>query len=166
MDWCCISRSISLGELDVKTPRQGVRSIGLDESDVKNPDTTVSVARDGVKLGEVMLRGMSIMKGYLKDERSIGKAMEGGWFHTGDVGVIYPNGYLEIKDRSKDVLISGGKNINIVEVESVLYFHPMVVEATVVARHAPLWGETPCAFVSTTGGPTNLNCSRVMVAEA
>jgi len=117
--------------------------------DVKDPSTMGSVPRDGVKMGEVMMRGPSVLKGYLKDERSTGKAMEGGWFHTGDVGVIHPDGYLEIKDRSKDVIISGGENISSVEVESVLYSHPMIVEAAVVARPDPFWGETPCAFVST-----------------
>lgn len=145
--------------------RQGIRSLGLAELDVKDPGTMASVARDGVNLGEVMMRGPSIMKGYFKDERSTDKAMEGGWFHTGDVGVIHPDGYLEIKDRSKDVIISGGENISSVEVESLLYCHPMVVEAAVVARPDPFWGETPCAFVSTRGRPSNPNRSGVTVTE-
>eukprot|EP00253_Pinus_taeda_P000382 PITA_00382 len=146
--------------------RQGVRGFGLAELDVKDPDTMGRVPRDGVKMGEVMMRGPSVLKGYLKDERSTAKAMEGGWFHTGDVGVIHPDGYLEIKDRSKDIIISGGENISSVEVESVLYSHPMIVEAAVVARPDPFWGETPCAFVSTRGAPSNPNVSRVRVTEA
>lgn len=146
--------------------RQGVRGLGLAELDVKDPDTMGRVPRDGVKMGEVMMRGPSVLKGYLKDERSTAKAMEGGWFHTGDVGVIHPDGYLEIKDRSKDIIISGGENISSVEVESVLYSHPMTVEAAVVARPDPFWGETPCAFVSTRGGPSNPNVSRVRITEA
>lgn len=128
--------------------RQGVRNLSLAEVDVKNPVTMAAVARDGVQKGEVMMRGASIMKGYLKNESMTASAMEGGWFRTGDVAVVHPDGYIEIKDRSKDVIISGGENISSVEVESVLYSHPSVVEAAVVARPDPFWGETPCAFVS------------------
>eukprot|EP00253_Pinus_taeda_P003910 PITA_03910 len=146
--------------------RQGVRGFGLTELDVKDPGSMGSVASDGVQMGEVMMRGPSVLKGYLKDERSTAKAMEGGWFHTGDLAVIHPDGYLEIKDRSKDVIISGGENISSVAVGSVLYCHPMVVEAAVVARPDPFWGESPCAFVSTKGGPSNPNVSRVTVTEA
>lgn len=128
--------------------RQGVRNLGLAEFDVKNPVTMASIARDGVQMGEVMMRGASVMKGYLKNVDMTASAMEGGWFRTGDVAVIHPDGYLEIKDRSKDIIISGGENISSVEVESVLYSHHSVVEAAVVARPDPFWGETPCAFVS------------------
>lgn len=141
--------SLPAEERAKRKARQGVRGLGLAELDVKDPGSMGSVARDGVKMGEVMMRGPSVLKGYLNDKRSTDKAMEGGWFHTGDVGVIHPDGYLEIKDRSKDVIISGGENISSVEVESVLYSHPMIVEAAVVARPHPFWGETPCAFVST-----------------
>lgn len=128
--------------------RQGVRNLSLAEVDVKNPVTMASVARDGVQMGEVMMRGASVMKGYLQNEHVTASAMEGGWFRTGDVAVVHPDGYLEIKDRSKDVIISGAENISSVEVESILYSHPSVAEAAVVARPDPFWGETPCAFVS------------------
>ncbi|KAL2499100.1 Butyrate--CoA ligase AAE11 [Abeliophyllum distichum] len=107
-----------------------------------------SVPRDGKTMGEIVLRGSSIMMGYLKDEKTTSKAFDGGWFATGDVGVIHPDGYLEIKDRSKDVIISGGENISSVEVEAALYRHPRVLEASVVAMPHPKWGESPCAFVT------------------
>lgn len=147
--------------------RQGVGVLSLVQVDVKDPASMVSVPRDGKTMGEVMLRGSTVMMGYLKDERNTAKAMEGGWFHTGDLGVIQPDGYLEIKDRSKDVIISGGENISSVEVESVLYCHPMIAEAAVVARPDPFWGETPCAFVSTRGEPSKIpNGVTVTVTEA
>jgi acyl-CoA synthetase (AMP-forming)/AMP-acid ligase II len=146
--------------------RQGVGVLSLVQVDVKDPASMVSVPRDGKKMGEIMLRGSTVMMGYLKDERSTAKAMEGGWFHTGDLGVIHPDGYLEIKDRSKDIIISGGENISSVEVESVLHCHPMIAEAAVVGRPDPFWGETPCAFVSNRVGPSNPNLSGVTVSEA
>lgn len=129
--------------------RQGVGVLSLDQVDVKNPVTMSSVPTDGESMGEIMLRGSSIMKGYLHDAKSTAEAFAGGWFHTGDVGVVHPDGYVEIKDRSKDVIISGGENISSVEVESVLYTHPAVSEAAVVAMPHPRWGETPCAFIKT-----------------
>ncbi|GLT77615.1 hypothetical protein SLA2020_491830 [Shorea laevis] len=129
--------------------RQGVRTIGLTELDVVDPETGLSVKRDGSSLGEVVLKGGSVMLGYLKDPESTQKCMkENGWFYTGDVGVMHPDGYMEIKDRSKDVIISGGENLSSVEVESVLYTNPAVNEAAVVARPDEFWGESPCAFVS------------------
>ncbi|KVI08690.1 probable acyl-activating enzyme 6 [Cynara cardunculus var. scolymus] len=129
--------------------RQGVRSIGFTDVDVVDPESGVSVTRDGSTLGEVVLRGGCIMLGYLRDPEGTRKSMrENGWFYTGDVAVMHPDGYLEIKDRSKDVIISGGENLSSVEVESVLYTHPAVKEAAVVARADDYWGETPCAFVS------------------
>ncbi|KAK9115569.1 hypothetical protein Sjap_014516 [Stephania japonica] len=130
--------------------RQGVRTIGMTEIDVVDSESGVSVTRDGSSLGEVVLRGGSIMLGYLKDPVGTTKCMDSkqGWFYTGDVGVIHPDDYLEIKDRSKDVIISGGENVSSVEVESVLYSHPLVNEAAVVAQPDEFWGETPCAFVS------------------
>ncbi|GKV00291.1 hypothetical protein SLEP1_g13006 [Rubroshorea leprosula] len=129
--------------------RQGVRTIGLTELDVVDPETGVSVKRDGSSLGEVVLKGGSVMLGYLKDPESTQKCMrKNGWFYTGDVGVMHPDGYMEIKDRSKDVIISGGENLSSVEVESVLYTNPAVNEAAVVARPDEFWGESPCAFVS------------------
>eukprot|EP00253_Pinus_taeda_P015447 PITA_15447 len=117
--------------------RQGMGVLSLDQVDVKNPVTMSSVPRDGESMGEIMLRGSSIMKGYLHDPKSTAEAFAGGWFHTGDVGVVHPDGYVEIKDSSKDVIISGGENISNVEVESVLYTHPAVSEAAVVAMPHP-----------------------------
>ncbi|XP_022768059.1 probable acyl-activating enzyme 9 [Durio zibethinus] len=129
--------------------RQGVNSVALTEADVLDLETGESVKRDGKTLGEVVLRGGCLMLGYLKDPEGTSKCMrENGWLYTGDVGVIHPDGYLEIKDRSKDIIISGGENISSPEVESVLYSHPAVNEAAVVARPDKFWGETPCAFVS------------------
>ncbi|KAL4310616.1 hypothetical protein GQ457_01G051080 [Hibiscus cannabinus] len=128
--------------------RQGISVLTLEDVDVKNMETMASVPHDGRTVGEIVLRGSSIMKGYFKDEEATSKAFKNGWFFTGDVGVIHPDGYLEIKDRSKDVIISGGENISSVELESVLYKHPRVVEAAVVAMPHPRWGESPCAFIS------------------
>ncbi|XP_051139743.1 2-methylpropanoate--CoA ligase CCL4-like [Andrographis paniculata] len=128
--------------------RQGVRSIMFAEMDVLDPSTGTSVAKDGSTLGEVVLRGGSLMLGYLKDPDETAKCMtKDGWFYTGDVGVVHPDGYLEVKDRSKDIIICGGENVSSVEVEAVLYTHPAVEEAAVVARPSNFWGETPCAFV-------------------
>ncbi|GAU22460.1 hypothetical protein TSUD_123470 [Trifolium subterraneum] len=128
--------------------RQGVSVLTLADVDVKNLKTMESVARDGETMGEIVLKGSGIMMGYFKDNEANAKAFEDGWFRTGDVGVIHKDGYLEIKDRSKDVIISGGENISSVEVENVLYMHPKVLEAAVVAMPHPKWGESPCAFVS------------------
>ncbi|KAL6959751.1 2-methylpropanoate--CoA ligase ccl4 [Sarracenia purpurea var. burkii] len=129
--------------------RQGVRTVGMTEVDVVDPETGASVKRDGSTIGEIVLRGGSVMLGYLKDPEETAKCMkENGWFYTGDVGVMHPDGYLEIKDRSKDVIITGGENVSSVEVESVLYTHPAVNEAAVVARPDEFWGETPCVFLS------------------
>ncbi|XP_039119593.1 trans-cinnamate:CoA ligase, peroxisomal-like [Dioscorea cayenensis subsp. rotundata] len=132
--------------------RQGISVLSLQEVDVKDAKTMSSVPRDGRSLGEVVLRGSNVMKGYLKNSEDTAAAFKDGWFLTGDVGVIHPDGYLEIKDRSKDVIISGGENISSVELETVLYRHPMVREAAVVAMPHPRWGETPCAFVSLVKG--------------
>ncbi|CAH1413789.1 unnamed protein product [Lactuca virosa] len=127
--------------------RQGVSILTLADVDVKTKKTMESVPHDGKTIGEIVLRGSSIMKGYLKDEKETAKAFQKGWFLTGDVGVIHPDGYLEIKDRSKDVIISGGENISSVELESILFKHPAILEAAVVAMPHPRWGESPCAFV-------------------
>jgi acyl-CoA synthetase (AMP-forming)/AMP-acid ligase II len=134
--------------------RQGVKIVGFTEIDVLEPESGKSVKRDGVALGEVVLKGGCIMLGYLKDPTGTSKCMKDGWFYTGDVGVMHQDGYLEIKDRSKDVIISGGENISSVEIESVLYTHPAVNEAAVVARPDEFWGETPCAFVGLKDGLT------------
>lgn len=128
--------------------RQGVRTVAMTEVEVVESESGAPVRRDGSTLGEIVLRGGCVMLGYLKDPEGTAKCMRGGWFYTGDVGVMHPDGYLEIKDRSKDVIISGGENLSSVEVESVLYGHPAVHEAAVVARPDEFWGETPCAFVS------------------
>ncbi|XP_050230024.1 trans-cinnamate:CoA ligase, peroxisomal-like [Mercurialis annua] len=128
--------------------RQGISMLTLADVDVKDLKTTTSVPRDGKTMGEIVLRGSSIMKGYFKDPKATTTAFKNGWFATGDVGVIHPDGYVEIKDRSKDVIISGGENISSVELESVLYRHPRVLEAAVVSMPHPTWGESPCAFVA------------------
>ncbi|RZC75167.1 hypothetical protein C5167_050648 [Papaver somniferum] len=129
--------------------RQGVKTLGMTEVDVLDPESGASVKRDGLSLGEIVLRGGSVFLGYFKDAIGTSKCLkDDGWFYTGDVGVLHPDGYLEIKDRSKDMIISGGENISSVEVESVLYSHPAIDEAAVVARPDEYWGETPCAFVS------------------
>jgi fatty-acyl-CoA synthase len=99
-------------------------------------------------MGEIFLRGNTVMRGYLKNAKATEEAFAGGWFHTGDLGVMHPNGYIELKDRSKDIIISGGENISTIEVEAVLYRHPAVLEAGVVARPNEKWGETPCAFIT------------------
>ncbi|CAN6448491.1 unnamed protein product [Victoria cruziana] len=128
--------------------RQGVRTLGMVEMDVVDNDTLKSVPRDGTTMGEIVLRGGSIMLGYLKNPEATAMAIRDGWFFTGDVGVLHPDCYLEIRDRSKDIIITGGENVSSVEVESVLYAHPAINEAAVVARPDEYWGETPCAFVS------------------
>ncbi|CAH2065633.1 unnamed protein product [Thlaspi arvense] len=127
--------------------RQGVGILTLAEADVKNTNTQESVPRDGKTMGEIILKGSSIMKGYLKNPKATFEAFKHGWLNTGDIGVIHPDGHIEIKDRSKDIIISGGENISSVEVENVLYKHQKVLEAAVVAMPHPVWGETPCAFV-------------------
>ncbi|XP_049395261.1 trans-cinnamate:CoA ligase, peroxisomal-like [Solanum stenotomum] len=127
--------------------RQGVSILTLADVDVKNIDNMLNVPRDGKSIGEVCLRGSSIMKGYYKNDKANYEVFKNGWFFTGDVGVIHQDGYLEIKDRSKDVIISGGENISSIEVENVIMKHKNVVEASVVAMPHPKWGESPCAFV-------------------
>ena len=114
---------------------------------VVNPETLEPVPDDGQTMGEVLMKGNIVMKGYFKNPEGTEKAFAGGWFHSGDLGVLYPDGYIELKDRSKDIIISGGENISSVEIENVLYQHPDILEAAVVARPDDKWGETPCAFV-------------------
>ena len=114
---------------------------------VLNPETMRPVPADGETMGEVMFRGNITMKGYLKNPSATEQAFRGGWFHTGDLGVVGPDGYLKIKDRSKDIIISGGENISSLEVEDVLFRHPAVMMAAVVAMPDARWGETPCAFI-------------------
>ncbi|KAG6505507.1 trans-cinnamate:CoA ligase, peroxisomal-like [Zingiber officinale] len=127
--------------------RQGISVLTLADVDVKDEETMASVARDGITQGQIVLRGSSVMKGYFKNPDETAAAFREGLFWTGDVAVVHPDGYVEIKDRAKDIIISGGENISSVEVETVLYRHPKVAEAAVVAMPHPHWGETPCAFV-------------------
>ncbi len=127
--------------------RQGVRYNALEELDVLDPDSLEPVPRDGISMGEVMFRGNVVMKGYLKNPAASAAAFKGGWFHSGDLGVRHPDGYIQLKDRSKDIIISGGENISSIEVEDALYKHPSVQAAAVVARPDERWGETPCAFI-------------------
>ncbi len=137
-----------------KKARQGVRYGALEALDVMDPDTMQPVPRDGEAMGEVMMRGNVVMKGYLKNPASTEKAFAGGWFHTGDLGVMHPDGYIQLKDRSKDIIISGGENISSIEVEDALYKHPAVQAVAVVAKPDEKWGETPCAFIELKPGQT------------
>ena len=134
-------------EKDAKRVRQGVRYPALEGLTVMDPATMTEVPADGETLGEVMFRGNIVMKGYLKNPEATSEAFAGGWFHSGDLGVMHPDGYIQLKDRSKDVIISGGENISSIEVEDVLYKHPDIVVCAVVAKPDEKWGETPCAFV-------------------
>ncbi len=134
-------------EQAAKKARQGVRYVPLEALDVRDPETMVPVPRDGETIGEVMFRGNVVMKGYLKNKKATQKEFTGGWFHSGDLGVMHPDGYIQLKDRSKDIIISGGENISSIEVEDALYKHPAVQAAAVVAKADDKWGETPCAFV-------------------
>ena len=127
--------------------RQGVGNIALNQVMVADPETLAPVPHDGQTIGEIFLRGHNVMRGYLKNPAATAEAFRGGWFASGDLGVMHPDGYVELKDRLKDIIISGGENISSVEIEEVLYRHPAVLEAAVVARPDDKWGETPCAFV-------------------
>jgi fatty-acyl-CoA synthase len=135
-----------------KRIRQGVRYHALEDLAVMDPASMEKVPDDGETLGEVMFRGNIVMKGYLKNAKATEEAFAGGWFHSGDLGVMHPDGYIQLKDRSKDIIIYGGENISSIEVEDVLYKHPAVAAAAVVAKPDTKWGETPCAFVETRPG--------------
>ncbi len=130
-----------------KKARQGVRYHALEALTVMDPETMTPVPADGETLGEVMFRGNIVMKGYLRNPEATREAFAGGWFHSGDLGVMHPDGYTQLKDRSKDIIISGGENISSIEVEDVIYKHPAVQAVAVVAKPDEKWGETPCAFV-------------------
>ena len=132
--------------------RQGVRYLPLEELDVLNPETMQSVPRDGKTIGEVMFRGNVVMKGYYKNLAASEEAFAGGWFHSGDLGVMHPDGYIQLKDRSKDIIISGGENVSSIEIEEVLYKHAAVAVAAVVAMPHSKWGEQPCAFIEVAEG--------------
>jgi fatty-acyl-CoA synthase len=146
-DWNAAWDKLPLAEQAAKKARQGVSYPVLDGLDVRDPETLEPVPRDGTTIGEVMFRGNVVMKGYLKNTKASGAAFAGGWFHSGDLGVMHPDGYVQLKDRSKDIIISGGENISSIEVEDALYKHPAVQAAAVVAKHDDKWGETPCAFI-------------------
>ncbi|HLF20910.1 MAG TPA: acyl-CoA synthetase [Aestuariivirga sp.] len=130
-----------------KKARQGVRYHALEDLTVMDPETMLRVPADGATMGEVMFRGNIVMKGYLKNPKASAEAFKGGWFHSGDLGVLHVDGYIQLKDRSKDIIISGGENISSIEVEDVLYKHPAVQAAAVVAKPDEKWGESPCAFI-------------------
>jgi len=138
---------LEIGERARLNARQGVRYHLQQAISVLNPETMEPVPADGETMGEIMFKGNIAMKGYLKNEKATKEAFEGGWFHSGDLAVMNPDGYVKMKDRSKDIIISGGENISSVEVEDVLYRHPAVIAAAVVAKPDPKWGETPCAFL-------------------
>jgi fatty-acyl-CoA synthase len=143
---------LSLEERAERNGRQGVAYELQEDMIVADPRTLQPVPRDGQTMGEILFRGNITMKGYLKNPSATEEAFRGGWYHTGDLAVVYPDGYARIKDRSKDIIISGGENISTIEVEDVLYRHPSVLEAAVVARPDEKWGETPCAFVTLKSG--------------
>jgi fatty-acyl-CoA synthase len=153
---------LDLGARSVLMARQGVRYATLDGMQVADPETHATVPRDGETLGEVMLRGNTIMKGYLRNERATSEAFREGWYHTGDLAVWHADGYIEVKDRSKDIIISGGENISSLEVEECLYRHPAVMEAAVVARPDEKWGETPCAFVVVKPGAGEVSAEEII----
>ena len=137
-----------------KKARQGVRYHALEDLTVMDPETMVRVPADGEAMGEVMFRGNVVMKGYLKNPKATKEAFAGGWFHSGDLGVMHADHYIQLKDRSKDIIISGGENISSIEVEDCLYKHPAIQAAAVVAKPDEKWGETPCAFVELKPGKT------------
>ena len=145
-----------------KKSRQGVRYPVLEDLRVADPETLEPVPADGATMGEVLFRGNVVMREYLNDPEGTKRAFAGGWFHSGDLGVVHEDGYIELRDRSKDIVISGGENISTIEVEGVLYKHPAVLEAAVVARPDERWGETPCAFVTLRAGREDVNAEEII----
>ncbi len=139
---------LSLKQRASQMARQGVHYPTLEDVKVLDPQTMKPVPQDGNTMGELMVRGNTVMRGYLKNADATDEAFSGGWYHTGDLGVTHPDGYIEVRDRSKDIIISGGENISSLEVEDALYRHPKIMEAAVVARPDKKWGEVPCAFVT------------------
>ncbi len=146
-DWNADWDALDSSERATKKARQGVRYAALEALDVIDPQTMQPVPRDGETIGEVMFRGNIVMKGYLNNPAATDEAFAGGWFHSGDLGVMHADGYIQLKDRSKDIIISGGENISSIEVEDALYKHPAIQAAAVVAKPDDKWGETPCAFI-------------------
>jgi fatty-acyl-CoA synthase len=151
-EWKATWDELDQGARMAKKIRQGVGAPALEDLTVMDPNTMEAVTRDGETLGEVMFRGNIIMKGYLKNKQATQESFAGGWFHSGDLAVLHTDDYIQIKDRSKDIIISGGENISSIEVEDALYKHPAVSAAAVVAKPDDKWGETPCAFVETNSG--------------
>ena len=151
-DWDPNWDTLDNGEQAALKARQGVRYLALEGLDVVDPQSLVPVPRDGASIGEVVMRGNVVMKGYFKNAASTERAFAGGWFHSGDLGVVHPDGYIQLKDRSKDIIISGGENISSIEVEDALYKHPVVEAVAVVAMPHEKWGETPCAFIECVNG--------------
>lgn len=151
-DWNDNWNSLDAAGQAAMKARQGVRYTALEGLAVMSPETMTPVSADGETIGEVMMRGNVIMKGYLKNPQATQEAFEGGWFHTGDLGVMHEDGYIQLKDRSKDIIISGGENISSIEVEDALFKHPAIASAAVVAKPDDKWGETPCAFVELKSG--------------
>lgn len=147
-DWDQEWDALPLKEKAEMKARQGVHYLLEEDVTVMNPETMERVPADGQTMGEIMFRGNIVMRGYLKNPKATDEALAGGWFHSGDLAVLHPDGYIQIKDRSKDIIISGGENISTLEVESTLYEHPAILEAAIVAKPDPHWGETPCAFVT------------------
>ena len=147
-DWDPDWNSKSIAEQAEINARQGVKYHMLEDLIVANPETLELVPADGQTMGEVMFRGNVIMKGYLKNPNASSEAFDGGWFRSGDLAVLHPDGYIELRDRSKDIIISGGENISTIEVEGAIFKHPAVMDAAVVAMPHEKWGETPCAFVT------------------
>ena len=145
-----------------KKARQGVVYPSLNGMRIGDPETLEAVPADGETLGELMLRGNTVMKGYLKNLEESEKSLKDGWYRTGDLGVMHPDGYIEIKDRSKDIIISGGENISSLEIEETLYRHPQILEAAVVARPDEKWGETPCAFVTLKDSSVETNAEEII----
>ena len=154
-DWNTEWDELPYAQRAAKKARQGVPYVALDDLTVMDPETMQRVEANGEQMGEVMMRGNIIMKGYLKNEKASNEAFAGGWFHTGDLGVLHADGYIQLKDRSKDIIISGGENISSIEVEDTLYKHPAVAAVAVVAKPDDKWGETPCAFIELKAGKSS-----------
>jgi fatty-acyl-CoA synthase len=153
---------LPMAERSARMARQGVGYLTLHRQRVVDPQSMTDVPADGASLGELVLRSNTVMKGYLKNPAATEAAFEQGWFHTGDLAVHHPDGYVELKDRSKDIIISGGENISSIEVEEALYRHPQVMEAAVVAKPDPIWGEAPCAFVTLKPGADDVSAEDII----
>jgi fatty-acyl-CoA synthase len=160
--WQPALETMTLAEKSAFMARQGVNTPMLEDAAVFDPATMLPVPADGATIGELMLRGNTVMMGYLKNPAATREAFAGGWFHTGDLAVMHPDGYVEVKDRAKDIIISGGENISSLEVEEVLYQHPAVMEAAVVAQSDERWGETPHAFVTLKPGADAVTAAAII----